>query len=92
MTDEVFQEIEDGLVLGVFGIGERWEEAEAGGGMAAASGALVEEGAVDFGGDDVVGAAEIEGGGEAEGQGVELRLGELAYVDVSQRLQLRTRG
>lgn len=77
----MFEEIDDGCVLGAFRVvrGERGGEgsrvggeavAEAGGGvvvvvagvgLAAAAGALVEDGGVDLGGDGVVWAAEVEG-------------------------------
>lgn len=77
----MFEEIDDGCVLGAFRVvrGERGGEgsrvggeavAEAGGGvvvvvagvgLAAAAGALVEDGGVDLGGDSVVWAAEVEG-------------------------------
>lgn len=85
-------------VLGVLGVGgERSKEgfrvrevaAEGGGvvvvageGLAAAGRAGVEEGGVEFGDDDVVGGVEVDGGVGAEGEGVELGLGEFGYVDV----------
>lgn len=56
-------------------------EAEAGVGLLAAAGGLVEDGAVDFGVDDVVGAAEVERGVGAEGEGGEFGLGEEAEID-----------
>lgn len=63
----------------------------AGVGLAAGAGALVEEGTVDLGDDEVVGAAEVEGGGGAEREGVELRLGEGGDVDVGERVRLESR-
>lgn len=79
----MFEEIDDGCVLGAFRVvrGERGGEgsrvggeavAEAGGGvvvvvvvagvgLAAAAGALVEDGGVDLGGDGVVWAVEVKG-------------------------------
>lgn len=58
-------------------------EAESGVGLFAAAGGLVEDGAVDLGDDEVVGAAGVEGGGGgggAVGEGVEVGLGEEAEV------------
>lgn len=55
----------------------------AGVGLAARASGFVEEGAVDFGGEEVGGLAEIEDGGGAEGEGLELRLGECGHVDVT---------
>lgn len=49
-------------------------------GLAAGTGALVEERAVDFRDHELVGTAEVEGGGGAEGEGVELGLGERGCV------------
>lgn len=63
------------------GVGGAAGEAEAGVGLLAAPGGLVEDGAVDFGVDDVVGEAEIETGVGAEGEGGEFRLGEEAEID-----------
>lgn len=63
----------------------------AGVGLAASAGALVEEGAVDLGDDEVVGAEEVEGGGGGEGEGKELRLGEGGDVDVGERVWLERR-
>lgn len=51
-------------------------------GLAARTGALVEERPVDFGDDKLVGTAEVEGGGGAEGEGMELGLGERGHVYV----------
>lgn len=60
----------------------------AGVGLAARASGFVEEGAVDFGGQEVGGVAEIEGGGGAEGEGLELRLGECGHVDVTDGVEV----
>lgn len=51
-------------------------------GLSARASGFVEEGAVDFGGEEV-GVVEIKGGGRAEREGLELRLGERRHVDVT---------
>ena len=70
-------------------------EAEAGVGLLAAAGGLVEDGAVDLGDQNVVVAAAVGlgrggGGGGAEGEGEELRLREKAEVDEGKRVQPET--
>lgn len=68
-------------------------EAEAGVGLLATAGGLVEDGAVDLGDQNVVVAAAVglgRGGGGAEGEGEELRLREKAEVDEGKRVQRET--
>lgn len=61
-------------------------------GLAAGAGALVEDGAVDLREEEFIGEVGIDGGGGAEGEGEEVRLGQLGHVyNVGERVGSRGR-
>lgn len=90
LREELAEGLDDLLVFSELGVvdgggggggeGERRRSA-ADVGLSPAAGALVEDGAIDGGGDDVVEAADVECAVAAEGEGAQLRLGEEAEVN-----------
>lgn len=67
----------------------RWSEPETGISLLAGARGLIEHGAVEFGANDVVGAAGIKSGGRTQGKRVEFRLGQKSKINGRYGIKLK---